>query len=49
MADNNQRGPLIIECDNIIGLMFEVEGVRKDTVRILNNFIENGIKVVKYN
>lgn len=48
LADNNVRGPLILECFNVVGLMFEVELQRKDTTRILCNFIDNGIRVIKF-
>lgn len=48
LAENNQRGPLILECENIIGIMFELEINKKDTLRILSNFIDNGLKIIKF-
>jgi len=28
--------------------MFEIENNKKDTLKILRNFIENGIKIIKF-
>ncbi|CAK79628.1 unnamed protein product (macronuclear) [Paramecium tetraurelia] len=48
LAENNLRGPLIIQCDNIIALLFELDYKQKDQVNLLSNFIENGIKIIRY-
>ncbi|CAD8124286.1 unnamed protein product [Paramecium sonneborni] len=49
LAENNLRGPLIIESDNIIATMFELESKQKDTMKILSNFIDNAVKLIRFN
>ncbi|CAK87623.1 unnamed protein product (macronuclear) [Paramecium tetraurelia] len=49
LAEHNLRGPLIIESDNIIATMFELEPKQKDTVKILQNFIDNAVKLIRFN
>ncbi|CAD8149715.1 unnamed protein product [Paramecium octaurelia] len=48
LAENNLRGPLILQCDNIIAVLFEPDFKQKDQINLLSNFIENGIKVIRY-
>ncbi|CAD8173936.1 unnamed protein product [Paramecium octaurelia] len=48
LAENNLRGPLIIQCDNIIAVLFELDYKQKDQINLLSNFIENGIKIIRY-
>ncbi|CAD8174182.1 unnamed protein product [Paramecium pentaurelia] len=48
LAENNLRGPLILQCDNIIAILFELDYKQKDQINLLSNFIENGIKIIRY-
>ncbi|CAD8051399.1 unnamed protein product [Paramecium primaurelia] len=48
LAENNFRGPLILQCDNILALLFEIENKSRDQINIISNFIENGIKTIRY-
>ncbi|CAD8065941.1 unnamed protein product [Paramecium sonneborni] len=48
LAENNLRGPLILQCDNIIAILFELDYKQKDQINLLSNFIENGIKTIRY-
>ncbi|CAD8103675.1 unnamed protein product [Paramecium primaurelia] len=48
LAENNLRGPLILQCDNIIAVLFELDYKYKDQINLLSNFIENSIKIIRY-
>ncbi|CAD8153800.1 unnamed protein product [Paramecium pentaurelia] len=48
LAENNLRGPLILQCDNIIAILFELDYKYKDQINLLSNFIENSIKIIRY-
>ncbi|CAD8071905.1 unnamed protein product [Paramecium sonneborni] len=48
LAENNVRGPLILQCENILALLFEIENKSRDQIHIVQNFIENGIKTIRY-
>ncbi|CAD8065198.1 unnamed protein product [Paramecium sonneborni] len=48
LAENNVRGPLILQCENILALLFEIDNKSKDQINIVQNFIENAIKTIRY-
>lgn len=43
----NQKGPVIIEMKNCIATLFEISNKYYNTVTILNNYIQNTIKMIK--